>query len=264
MPTRPIWEGNISFGLVNIPISLFSAVAYSKTLKFNYLHKKDSTPIKYQKYCPSEQKPVPWEEIIRAYKYAKDKFVEVSQDDFEKADPKLTHSIDVLDFVDLGEIPAIFFETPYYLIPKTEAAKSYQVFNKALREENKVGIAKVVIKTKEYLAAIIPYDGGLVLETMLFNHEIKKLNEFELPAKKEISEKEIELAKQIINSLSSKFEPEKYKDSYHAKILAIIRKKAKGEKIVTPEKEKVKEVEYKDLLAQLRASMDEIEKSKKR
>lgn len=259
---RPIWEGNLSFGLVNIPVGLYTAVSRSD-LRFRFLHKDCHTPIEYHRYCPKCKREVDWDEIVRGYEYSKGKFVILTPEDFEKADVELTKSIDIIDFVKLEEIPTTYFDRPYFLIPPKKAAKTYHLLIKALKEEQKVGIAKVVIKTREYLAAVIPQGIGLLLETMYFDDEVKKMANFDIPTPPSFQQKELTMAKKIVGQLTEKFDPTKYTDDYRQKLLAIIRQKAAGKKIVTAPKEEIEEAEFKDLMTQLKESMKEIEKSKK-
>jgi DNA end-binding protein Ku len=257
----PIWEGNLSFALVNIPIALYSAIARND-LHFRFLHKTCGTPLEYQRYCPQHGKEVEWEEVERGYEWEKGKFVVLTEEDLEQADVELTRSIEVLDFVELQDIPPIYFEKPYYLVPQKEAAKSFHLLAAALREEGKVGIANVVIKTRQYLAAIIPHRDGLVLETLYFDHEVRQLADLELPAAPEATHKELQLAKQIVGSLTEKFDPTKYTDDYRAKLLEVIEQKAAGRHVVS-QKGKVKREEVRDLIATLEESIKEISKRRK-
>jgi len=259
---HPIWQGNLSFGLINIPISLYTAIS-RQDLKFRFLHKVCGTPIEYRKYCPKCKKEVEWEEVVRGYEHEKGKFVILSEVDFEKADIELTKTIDIVDFVSLTEIEPYFFDRPYYLVPQKGAAKTYHLLVRALQEDKKVGIAKVVIKTREYLAAIVPIEGGLLLETLYFDYEIKKLKDYELPSAPALADKEIKLAKQIIEELTEKFNPKSYTDTYRQKLLEIIKKKAAGKKVTVPtEREEISAKEFEDLMAALKESMAEIKKEK--
>jgi DNA end-binding protein Ku len=257
----PIWEGNLSFALVNIPIALYSAVARND-LHFRFLHEACGTPLEFRRFCPECGQEVEWEDVVRGYEWEKGKFVVLTEEDMEKADVELTRSIDVVDFVELDEIPPIYFEKPYYLVPEKKGARSYHLLAAALREEGKVGIAKVVIKTRQYLAAIIPHGEGLLLETLYFDHELRKLEDLALPAATEAEPKELRLAKQIVGGLTERFDPAKYTDEYRKKLLEIIEEKAAGRKIVSL-KGRVKKEEIKDLLAALQESIKELGKHKK-
>jgi len=257
---RPIWQGDLSFLLVNIPVALYSASS-RKELHFRLLHQETGTPIEYRKYCPECGREVDWEDIVKGYEYEKGKFILLTDEDFEKADVERTHSIEILDFVKLDEIAPSHFDRPYYLLPQAKGAKTYHLLVRALKEEGKVGIAKVVIKTREYLSAIVPQGDGLLLETLFFDYEVNKLEDYNLPAAPEPPQRELKLAKQIIGELTDKFDAAKYAADYREKLLEIIRRKAKGRKIVTP-KGKPKKEEIESLTASLQRSLKEIEKHK--
>lgn len=261
--TRPIWQGNISFGLINIPVSLYPAIS-RHDFKFRFLHKDCGTPVKYEKYCPKCQRHLEWEEVVRGYEHEKDKFVILSEEDFEKADVELTRAIDIVDFVSLFEISPSFFDRPYFLVPQKQGVKTYHLLFKVLADEKKVGIAKVVIKTREYLAAVIPQKESLLLETLYFDYEIIKEKELKIPAQARLQEKEVKLAKKIVDELTEKFDPTKYTDEYRQKLMQIIKKKAAGKKFVIKKEEEIKEKEFVDLMEALKESMSEIEKEREK
>src|SRR5689334_19472359 len=224
--SRPIWSGSISFGLVTIPVRLFTAVR-EKRLHFRSLHDQDKVPLKQKMICPADGKEVHPEHIVKGYEIEKDQFVVVTQEELEAAAPKRTKSIEIQDFVELDQIDPLFFDRPYYVSPKPEGAKPYKLLVEAMEKTGKVGIAKVVMWSKEYLAAVRPLDGGLVLETMHFNDEVvpaEKVAGHEIKAK--VDDRELKMATQLIDSLSSKFKPEKYHDEYREKVMAVIEKKA--------------------------------------
>jgi DNA end-binding protein Ku len=258
---RPIWQGDLSFLLVNIPVALYAATS-RKELHFRLLHKETGTPIEYRKYCPECGKEVDWEDIVKGYEIEKGKFVMLTDEDFEKADVERTHAIDIIDFVQLDEISPAYFDHPYYLIPQSKGAKTYHLLVRALKDEGKVGIAKVVIKTREYLAAIIPQGDGLLLETLFFGYEVNPIEEYNIPPVAEISQRELRLAKQIVGELTDKFEISKYTDDYREKLLAIIKQKAEGKRVVAA-KPKPKKKEVESLTASLQRSLKEVEKHKK-
>jgi len=253
---RPIWSGSISFGLVTIPVRLFTAVR-EKRLHFRTLHDQDKVPLKQKMYCPADGKEVHPEHMVKGYEIEKDRFVIVQQEELEAAAPKRTKSIEIQDFVELDDIDPLFFDKPYYVAPKPEGAKPYKLLVEAMERTKKVGIAKVVMWSKEYLAALRPLDGGLVLETMHFNDEIvpaERVAGHEIKAK--VDDRQLKMAQQLIESLSTKFKPEKYHDEYREEVMAIIEKKAAGEEIVNaPATEKEASGRERNLMAALEASL---------
>jgi DNA end-binding protein Ku len=252
---RSIWRGAISFGLVNVPVKLYSAVS-KKTVRFNQLHEKDHRRIQMKRWCPEEDEEVPYEEIVKGYEISPDKYVVITSEELENLDPKKTRTIDIEDFVDLDEIDPLYYEHPYYLVPDTGAAKPYKLLLSALLESNKVAIARVVIRSKEYLTAIRPADGVLTLETMLFADELVPATELdELPDEDvKATDREVQMAMQLIESLTTEFEPEKYHDTYRERVLELIERKAEGEEItIEPAPEEPAKVP--DLMAALEASL---------
>ena len=229
---RPIWSGTISFGLVTIPVRLFTAVR-EKRLHFRTLHDQDKVPLKQKMVNPSSGKEVNREHMVKGYEIEKDRFVIISDEDLEAAAPKSTKAIEILDFVELADIDPLFFDRPYYVAPKPEGAKPYRLLVTAMEKTKKVGIAKVVMWGKEYLAAVRPLEGGLVLETMHFNDEIVPANHVVgMDVKAKVDDRELKMAQQLIDSLSSDFKPEKYKDEYREQVMKLIERKAAGEEIV--------------------------------
>jgi DNA end-binding protein Ku len=252
---RSIWRGAISFGLVNVPVKLYSAVS-KKTVRFNQLHEKDHRRIQMKRWCPEEDEEVPYEEIVKGYEISPDKYVVITPEELEGLDPKKTRTIDIEDFVDLDEIDPLYYEHPYYLVPDTGAAKPYNLLLSALQESNKVAIARVVIRSKEYLTAIRPADGVLTLETMLFADELVPTSELdELPDEDvNATDREVQMAMQLIESLTTEFEPEKYHDTYRERVLELIEAKAEGQEItIEPAPEEPAKVP--DLMAALEASL---------
>jgi DNA end-binding protein Ku len=223
---RAIWKGHISFALVTIPISLFSATKRNE-LSFHYLHKKDMSPVSYKRFCDTEDTEVPWEEITRGYEYEKGQFIEITDEDIERADVELAKTIHILEFVNEDEIDPVYFDKPYYLEPQKGGERAYALMREALAQSRRVGIAKVVMKTKEHLAAIKAVDNMITLNTMRFAHEIVDASELNLP-KAEVSEKEMALANTLIDSMADKFEPAKYKDEYYEKVMEVIQNKLQG------------------------------------
>jgi DNA end-binding protein Ku len=253
---RSIWRGAISFGLVNVPVKLYSAVS-KKNVQFNQLHGKDSSRIKMKRYCVDEDEEVPYEEIVKGYEISPGRYVVITPEELEGLDPKKTRTIDIEDFVDLDEIDPIYYDHPYYLAPDTGAAKAYQLLVDAMEDAGKVAIARVVIRSKENLVAIRPRDGVLAMETMLFADEVvptDSLEEMTTDGNVKTSDRELTMARQLIDSLSSDFEPEKYHDEYRERVLDLIERKAQGETIVIEEPTKEPE-QVPDLMAALEASI---------
>jgi DNA end-binding protein Ku len=258
---RAIWKGSISFALVSIPISLFSATRRNE-LSFHYLHKKDMSTVAYKRFCDTENIEVPWEEITRGYEYEKDQYIEITDEDLDKADVELTKTIQILEFVHEDEIDPVYFDKPYYLEPQKGGERAYALMRDALAQSKKVGIAKVVMKSREHLAAVKSVGNMLTLQTMRFAHEIVDASSLTLPSKAEISKKEMDLANTLIDSMSDKFDPNKYKDDYYEKVMEIIRMKVAG---IAPEAPAAKgpgPAKIVDLMEILKQSLSETKKAK--
>jgi DNA end-binding protein Ku len=254
---RSMWSGAISFGLVNVPVKLYSAVS-RKTVRFHQLNKETGHRIAQKRVDSVTGDEVPYENIVKGYELTKERYVVIEPEELESLDPEKTRTIDIEDFVDLEEIDPIYYDHPYYLVPDKGAAKAYGLLMQAMQESEKVAIARVVIRSKEQLVAIRPASGGvLTMETMIFSDEVVPTDEIdELPGAKElkVSDREVKMAQQLIASLSSDFEPEKYQDQYREKVLELIERKASGEEIaVQPEAPEPKKVP--DLMAALEASL---------
>ncbi len=256
-----IWSGAINFGLVTIPVKLFTAVRTDE-LSFNMLHAKDEGRIKYERICSVDGKPVPWDEIVKGYEYEKGQYVTLTDEDFKKVNPEATQSVDILEFVDLDTINPMFFDKPYYLEPSKQGKHAYALLREALNESNKVAIARVVIRTKEYIAAVKPIGEALVLELMHWANEIVEESTLELPEKEKLPEAEMKMARMLIDTMSVKaFEPEKFKNKYHDELLAMIEARAQGKELPKAKKAaapRSKVVNLMDVLAQ------SLEESKKR
>ena len=252
---RAIWSGAISFGLVNIPVKLYSAVS-KKTVRFNQIDAESGERIRQQR-VNSEGEEVPYEQIVKGYEIAPDRYVTISPDELESLEPQKTRTIDIEDFVELDQIDPIFYDHPYYLVPDTGAAKAYKLLMDAMEEAGRVGIARVVLRSKENLVALRPHSGVITMETMLFADEVISPDSFdEVPVDGEVksTKRELQMAKQLIDSLVSDFEPDKYRDEYRDRVLDLIERKAQGETVVIePTAEEPKEVP--DLMAALEASI---------
>jgi DNA end-binding protein Ku len=255
---RPIWSGTISFGLVSVPVRMYSATE-SKELRFHFLHRDDLTPIGYDKVRKDTGEHVDPDEVVRGFEIEKGRYVPIEDEDLDRLDIELTHSIDICDFVDLGDIDPIYFRKAYYLLPQEGAEKPYRLLVQALEETGKVGIAKVVIRNKQHLAALRPYEGALLLETMYYSDEVRKPERVNGDAK--LQKAEVDMAKSLVENLSDSFEPQKYDDEYRKELLDLIRAKAKGGKLPEPAQEE--EAEVVDLMAALRESVKETQKKRK-
>ncbi len=253
---RSIWSGAISFGLVNVPVKLYSAVS-RKAVRFHQLHDESGVRIQQRRVDPSTGEEVSYEHIVKGYEIGPDRYVIVTPDELEGLDPKKTRSIDIEEFVDLDEIDPIFFDHPYYLAPNQGGAKPYKLLLDAMREARKVAIGKVVIRQKENLVALRPMDGEVFgMTTMVFADEIvdpASLDELESLADVEAGERELAMAKQLIESLSADFEPAKYHDEYRERVLELVERKAAGEEITVQPVEEPAPVP--DLMAALEASI---------
>jgi DNA end-binding protein Ku len=256
---RPIWSGRISFGLVSVPVQMYSATQ-SKELRFHFLHKDDLQPIGYDKVRKDTGEHVDPDDVVRGFEIEKGRYVPIEDEDLDRLDIELTHSIDICDFVDLDEIDPIYFRKAYYLLPQKDVEKPYRLLVKALEETEKVGIAKVVIRNKQHLAALRAHDGILVLETMYYADEVRKPEKVNGNAR--VQKAEVEMAKSLVENLSGDFKPEKYDDTYRKELMDLIRAKAKGAKLPEPQEEEDGEVV--DLMAALRASVKETQKGRKR
>ena len=259
---RAIWKGNISFALVSIPISLFSATRRNE-LSFHYLHKKDMSPVSYKRFCDTEDTVVPWEEITKGYEYEKGQYIEITDEDLDKADVELTKTIQIVEFVKEDEIDPVFFDKPYYLEPQKGGDRPYAQMRDALAQSKKVGIAKVVLKSREHLAAVKAVGDMMTLQTMRFAHEIVATDELNLPKKAEISKKEMDLANTLINSMSDTFDPKKYKDDYYDKVMQIIQMKVAGVSPAAPAAKAAGPSNVVDLMEILKQSLNETKKTKK-
>ena len=258
---RPIWSGTISFGLVSVPVRMFPATE-SKELRFHFLDKKDLTPIAYEKVRRDDRERIDADDIVRGFEIEKGRYVPLDDEDLDRLDIELTHSIDILDFVDLDEIDPVYFRKAYYLLPAEGAEKPYRLLVRALEETGKVGIAKVVIRNKQHLAALRPYEGLLLLETMYYADEVRSPQALDGDlGSVELQNAEVEMAKSLVENLSEPFKPEKYDDTYRKELLDLIQAKAKGQPLPEPAKEQDGEVV--DLMAALRESVERTKKQRK-
>ena len=251
-----MWKGSIAFGLVNIPVELYSAVRDHRP-RFRLLHAKDEAPVRYERVCQTEGKPVAWEDLVKGYEYAKGQFVVLTKDDFKTAAIEKTKTIDILDFVDPDQIDERYFETPYYLQPGKGADRAYALLREAIRDSGRIGISKIILRDAQHLAAVEAIGDAIVLTMMRFSDELADLGEFSFPHKTEIRAAELKMARQLIDSLAADWKPEKYTDEYTENLKRVINAKVKGRtpKLVDMD-HGPRQAEVVDLMARLRASLE--------
>jgi DNA end-binding protein Ku len=253
---RAIWTGAISFGLVNVPVKLYSATS-PKSVRFHQISSKTGARIRQKRVDPTTDEEVPYEDIVKGYEITPDRYVLIEPEELEALDPKATKTVDIEDFVDLSEIDPIYYDHSYYLAPTAGGAKAYRLLLDAMRESGKVGIGLVVLRSKQQLCALRPNGDVLTLSTMLFGDEVlspDRIDELDAANEAPASDRELAMAQQLIDSLSREFDPSKYHDQYRERVLELIEKKAAGEEIaVQPEVEET--TAAPDLMAALEASL---------
>ena len=254
---RSIWKGSIAFGLVNIPVELYSAVSSSEgRVKFRQLHKKDNSPIKYDRVCTKEEKNVPYEEIVKGYEYSKGKYVIMEEEDFRAAAVESTKAIDIQEFVDSSEIDPRYFEQPYYLLPQKGGEKAYALLREAIKKTGKVGIGNVTLRSNSmHFVAIKVVENSLVMESMRYADELVDTSSFEFPGEENVRPAELAMAEQLVGTMVGEFEPEKYSDKYKDNLMEIINAKLKGQKIEVAEPEEPEATNVVDLMARLQESL---------
>jgi len=260
---RAIWKGSISFGLVNIPIALYPATRREE-LKFRLLRAKDLSPVNYKRVAEKDGKEVPWDEIVKGYEYEKGKYVLLKDEDFQRVDLEATQTVDIQDFVDQEEIDPMFFYKPYYLEPQKGGDKAYVLLRDTLARTGKVGIAKVVIKTRQYLAGVKAEDSVLVLELMHFAEELADADKLHVPKKVEPGKRELDMAKALVESMSAKWDPKKYRDDYREALMEVIEEKveAGGKEIEEKPKPKPRpSTKVIDLVSVLQESLNKTRKT---
>jgi DNA end-binding protein Ku len=250
---RSIWSGTISFGLVSIPVRMVGAVS-EHALHFNLLHRKDSSPIGYEKICKQEGKPVPDDEIVKAYEVKKGEFVELEDEDFEAARADGYHTFDISAFVEVDEIDPIFFERSYYLVPQDGGEKVYTLLVRAMEDAGLAAVGTLVMREREHLGCLRIRDGMVVLERMYFADEIRPTDELK-PSRARVSKEELEMAATLIDRFAGSFDSSKYSDTYTEKLLDVIKRKQKGETVQVEQPEATEE-EAPDLMEALRASVE--------
>jgi DNA end-binding protein Ku len=255
---RAIWSGSISFGLLNVPVKLYSAVS-RKNVSFRELREKDGSRVRHKRVAEADGKEVPYEDIVKGYEISPEQYVIITRDELEEIDPKKTRAIEIQDFVDLDDIDPIYFDHPYYLGPDKGAEKAYALLVKAMSDAKKVAVARFVLRNREHLAAIRPADRVLTMATMRFADEVVSpdaVGEDVVPEDgHKLEKREVDMAKQLIDSLTSDFDPEKYRDEYREELLALIDRKAQGKAVVEPVSEEPKPTKAPDLMATLEESL---------
>lgn len=262
---RAIWKGSISFGLVNIPIALYPATRREE-LKFRLLRGSDLSPVNYKRVAEKDGKEVAWDQIVKGYEYEKGKFVVLGEKDFQRVDLEATQTVDIQDFVNVDEIDPMYFYKPYFLEPQKGGDKAYVLLRDVLAKTNKVGIAKVIIKTRQYLAGVKAMKHALVLELMHFAQELSDSDKLNVPTKMEPGKREADMAKALVESMTSEWNPLKYKDDYRDALLEVIEEKveAGGKEIEEKPKQKKTSSKVIDLVAILQESLAKSEGGKKK
>ena len=251
---RSVWKGSLSFGLVNVPVKIVSAVR-QKDVRFHMLHDADGARIEQKRVCSADGEEVPYEHVVKGFEVAKDEYVVLTKEELDAADPAKTDTIDIQDFVDVYQIDPLYFEKPYYLVPERGATKAYRLLLQAMAETQKVAIARVVMRSKEHLVAVRPVGNALAMTTLLYHDELVDQADLEVPETGAApSEKELAMAQQLIDALSTDFDPEKYHDEYRERVMQLIESKAEGKEVVTPPRKEV--ARTKDLADALAASLE--------
>ena len=255
---RAIWSGSISFGLLNVPVKLYSAVS-RKNVSFRELREKDGSRIRHKRVAEADGEEVPYEDIVKGYEVAPEQYVVITRDELEEIDPKRTRAIEIQDFVDLDDIDPIYFDHPYYLGPDKGAEKAYALLVKAMSDSKKVAIARFVLRNREHLAAIRPAGNALTMATMRFADEVVapgELGDDVIPEDgRKIDKREVDMAKQLIDSLTAEFDPSKYHDEYREELLSLIDRKAQGKSVVEAVSEEPTPTKAPDLMAALEESL---------
>ena len=252
-----IWKGSITFGLVNIPVELRSAVR-TDNISFRMLHEEDLSPIKYERVCAADGEPVPWGEIVKGYEYTKGKFVVMTDEDFKAAALESSKVIDIIDFVKEGEVDPRFFESPYFLIPTKGGEKAYALLREAIRKTGSIGIGKIIMRQTQHLVGVKVIGDAIVLEIMRFANELVDIGEFSFPSSDGVRPQEVQMAEQLIGNLAEPFDPAKYTDDYRANLMRIIKAKMKGKKIKLEEPEREpQDASVIDLMSRLRESLEQ-------
>ncbi|PYR62246.1 MAG: Ku protein [Acidobacteria bacterium] len=251
---RALWKGSITFGLVNIPIELHTAVRDHRP-HFRMLHATDKSPVRFERVCIRDGHPVAWEDLVKGYEYEKGHFVVLTKDDFQAAAVEKTRTVDIIDFVKAEEIDDRFFETPYYLVPAKGGERAYALLREAIRDSGRIGIAKFILRDAQHLAAVEVIQNAIVLSVMRFDDELVDVARFDFPATKNVRKTELDMAKALVNSLAAAWDPSKYTDEYRDNLMRIIQGKLKGKKVHLEAGAEPRQAEVVDLMERLRRSL---------
>jgi DNA end-binding protein Ku len=251
---RALWKGSISFGLVNIPIELHTAVREHRP-RFRMLHARDKSPVRFERICLRDGQPVAWEDLVKGFEYQKGHFVVLTKEDFRAAALEKTRTVDILDFVKAEEIDDRFFETPYYLLPGKGGERAYALLREAIRESGRIGIAKFILRDAQHLCAVEAIEDAIVLTVMRFADELADIKQFDFPAAEGVRKTELDMAKALVNSLAAEWDPAKYTDQYRENLLRIIQAKVKGKEVELEPSEEPRQAEVIDLMERLRRSL---------
>ena len=244
----------MSFGLVNVPVKVVTAVS-QKEVRFNQIHEKDGGRVEMKRHCTAGDHEVPYEEIVKGYKLGGDEYVTITKEELAQLSPTKSETIDIVDFVDIAEIDPIYFEKPYYLIPDKGGAKAYRLLHEAMEKSGRVAIARFVMRSREHLVAVRPLSKALAMSTMNYHDEVVDIDALEgIPAETKVPQRELDMAQKLIDALTTSFDPEKYTDEYREQVLALIEAKAEGKEVVAPPTPKP--AKAKDLVAALEASLE--------
>jgi DNA end-binding protein Ku len=251
---RALWKGAISFGLVNIPIELHTAVRENRP-RFRMLHASDRSPIKFQRVCARDGTPVAWDDLVKGYEYEKGRFVVLTKEDFQAAALEKSRTVDILDFVKAEEIDDRFYETPYYILPAKTGERAYALLREAIRASERIGIAKVILREKQHLAALQVIGDALVLSMMRFADELVDISKYDFPAKTSVRGPELEMARMLVENLAAEWDPGKYTDDYRDNLMKVIKAKLKGKAPKLEAPEEPQSAEVIDLMERLRQSL---------
>ena len=260
---RAIWKGSITFGLVNIPIGIYSAEKTEEKVAFHLLDKRNMSRVRYKRVNEQNNREVPWEDTVRGFELENGQYVVLSDEDLRRASPEKTQTVDIVDFVDLDEIDPVFYEKPYYLAPEKRGEKGYALLRETLRRTRKVGIAKVVIRTKENLAAVMPWEDVIVLEILRYPHELRDTDGLDIPKGKEgVSERELDMAERLVEGMVTDWDPDRYKDTYYKDLMDTIKERVKAGQLeeapeAPEEKRPAARSNVVDLMALLKQSVED-------
>jgi DNA end-binding protein Ku len=260
---RAVWKGAISFGLVNIPVEVHTAVREHRP-RFRMLHAKDKSPVSFQRVCQKEGQAVAWEDLVKGYEYAKGRFVVLGKEDFEAAALDKTKAIDIIDFVKADEIDDRFFDKPYYLTPARGGERSYALLREAIRESGRIGVAKFILREAQHLAAVEVIEDAIVLSIMRYADELVEITSYSFPSARDVRKQELDLAKTLVENLAADWAPSKYTDDYRENLLKVIKAKLKGKEVHLEPEEQARTGKVVDLMERLRQSLEQSPGSRRR